>query len=123
MIRRILAMASFLVLGLAILITAYAGTSGISYNVTIPPFGKRQILCDTKSEPSSYDYFCIKLTGGTASSIIGSSDMGGSMKIYKNQGYGKIYYSTVPPTNSTVHLYAGLTSPANQTASGKSYCN
>jgi len=105
-------------------IVAYAGTTGISYNVTLPPLGtKVQILNDKKSESTAYDYYNVSLTGGTASSIRATSNYGEEMKVYKDQGYAKIYYSTIPSTGSSVKIYAHQDMIANQTASGKSYCN
>jgi hypothetical protein len=105
-------------------IAVYAGTTGISYNVTLPPLGtKVQILNDKKTEGKAYDYYNVSLTGGTASSIRATSNYGGEMKVYKGQGYAKIYYSTVPSNGSFVKISAHQDMIANQTASGKSYCN
>ena len=104
--------------------TSFAGTTGIAYNTTIPGFGSQQILHDTKTESASIDYYYISLDAGTASSINGSSNYGGNTKVYKGQGYVKIYYDTVPATGvNDVCLYASLSSPFKQTASGSSYCN
>ena len=121
MTRKMLAVMLLVALILIVGITAYAGTSGIWYNVTVPPLGAVQILSDTKT--TTLDYFCIRLNSGTAESIVGSSNNGGKMKIYKGQGYAKIYYDTVPGLHETVKLYASLTSAAHQTAEGRSYCN
>lgn len=121
MSRKMLTVVLLVALIFTVGITSHAGTDGIWYNVTIPPYGKKQILSDAKD--NSLDYFCIELSSGTAESIIGSSNYGGEMKIYKEQGYVKIYYDTVPDIKETVKLYASLTSPANQTAGGNSYCN
>lgn len=125
MTKRMLAVMLLVALILTVSITAYAVTEKDAepYEVEIPARGKVEIFSGKKTESDAYDYFCISLTDGTAASIVGSSNNGGEMKIYKGQGYMKIYYDTVPAKGATVKLFASLTSLASQTASGASYCN